>query len=377
MFAIFWCGAMIRTETDIECKRAEDGVRCDSRPSSKAGRLAQLTALCATALAIAFAPRLATAGAKQANLPYAAIHDPQFIPASQTAFLSSKDLVIGVTDGKTAKAYPAAILAQHGVVQDQTAAGPIAVTWCSYCNTALVFRTTVGGKALVFDTGGVIGGNEVFRDRETGSRWQQSTFEAISGPLKGAHLTLYPFLLTTWSEWRKLYPRTLVLKPLPGYANRLAAENDIVRQGEIGMAGPAHKGAFGHDTRLRPKDTIVGLEAGGEAKAYAMSALEHVHVVNDTVGGSPILIVHQPASDTTTAFVPWIDGKRLKFRAADADADKLIDLETHSLWSAYGVCVAGRRKGTRLKRLILEPEFWFAWSEFHPKTLLYGSSATR
>ncbi len=59
------------------------------------------------------------------------------------------------------------------------------------------------GKALVFDTVGLIGGNEVFRDRETGSRWQQSSLEAISGPLKGAHLALYPFLLTTWGEWRR------------------------------------------------------------------------------------------------------------------------------------------------------------------------------
>ena len=34
----------------------------------------------------------------------------------------------------------------------------------------------------------------------------------------------------------------------------------------------------------------------------------------------------------------------------------------------YGVCVEGPMKGTRLKPLILEPEFWFAWSEFHPQT---------
>ena len=37
-------------------------------------------------------------------------------------------------------------------------------------------------------------------------------------------------------------------------------------------------------------------------------------------------------------------------------------------WTAYGVCVEGPMKGTRLKPLILEPEFWFAWSEFHPQT---------
>ena len=61
----------------------------------------------------------------------------------------------------------------------------------------------------MFDTVGLVGGNEVFKDRQTGSRWQQSTLEAISGPLKGTHLDIYPFLLTTWSEWRKQNPGTL------------------------------------------------------------------------------------------------------------------------------------------------------------------------
>lgn len=361
----------------MERTRAGNDLRFDAGPSIKPGRFAPLITLCAVAMAIAFAPKPASAAAGRRNLPYAAIHNPQFIPASQATFLSANDLLIGVTQGKTAMAYPAAILAQHGVVQDQAARVPIAVTWCSYCNTALVFRTTVKGKALVFDTGGVIGGNEVFRDRQTGSRWQQSTFEAVSGPLKGTHLTLYPFLLTTWNEWRRLHPDTLVLKPLPGYVDRLADENEIVRQAEIGMAGPAHQGAFGHDTRLRPKDTVVGLETGGDVKAYSMAALERAHVVNDSVGGTPILIVYQPASDTTTAFVAQAGGKTLKFRAADPRADKLVDLETHSTWDAYGVCTAGRLKGTRLKSLILEPEFWFAWSEFHPNAPLYGSSSGR
>jgi hypothetical protein len=240
-----------------------------------------------------------------------------------------------------------------------------------------VFRAAVKGKALVFDTVGLIGGNEVFKDRETGSRWQQSSLEAISGPLKGTHLALYPFLLTTWGEWRRLHPNTLVLKPLPGYADRLATLNRIIRQGVVGLAGPAPRGAFSHDTRLRPRDTIVGLEMDGETKAYPMSALRRALVVNDTVGSRPVLIVHQPASDTTTAFVAQVDSRRLKFRAADREADQIVDLETHSTWNAYGVCVAGRMKGTRLKPLILEPEFWFAWSEFHPKTLLYGSKAAR
>jgi hypothetical protein len=240
-----------------------------------------------------------------------------------------------------------------------------------------VFRAAARGKTLLFDTAGLIGGNEVFKDRETGSRWQQSSLEAIAGPLKGVHLALYPFLLTTWGEWHKQHPDTLVLKPLPGYANRLADMNRIINQGVVGMAGPAPRGAFSRDSRLPPRDTIVGLETAGETKAYPVSALQRVRVLNDTVGGTPVLMVHQPDSDTTTAFVAKVDGKRLKFRSADAEADKLIDLETHSMWSAYGECVSGRMKGARLKPLILEPEFWFAWSEFHPKTLLYGSGSAR
>ena len=38
---------------------------------------------------------------------------------------------------------------------------------------------------------------------------------------------------------------------------------------------------------------------------------------------------------------------------------------------AYGQCVAGRLKGSKLDPLILEPEYWFAWSEFHRDTAIY------
>jgi Protein of unknown function (DUF3179) len=72
-----------------------------------------------------------TAAQKQAQerLPYAAIHDPQFISASSAAFLHNPDRVIGVVSGPVAKAYPAAILSQHGLVEDQSPSGPIAITW--------------------------------------------------------------------------------------------------------------------------------------------------------------------------------------------------------------------------------------------------------
>lgn len=63
------------------------------------------------------------------NLPYAPVHDPQFMSAAEATFLHSDDRVIGVVAGTVAKAFPASILIQHGLVEDRLPSGPIAVTW--------------------------------------------------------------------------------------------------------------------------------------------------------------------------------------------------------------------------------------------------------
>jgi uncharacterized protein DUF3179 len=233
-----------------------------------------------------------------------------------------------------------------------------------------VFRAQAKGKPLVLDNAGVVAGNEVFKDRETGSRWQQSSLEAISGPLRGEHLKLFPFLLTSWQEWRRLHPDTRVLKPLPGYADRIAEKNAMIRQGLSGE-GAAPSDVTYHDNRLRPKTMILGVDVGGASKAFPLDALRRERVVNDTLGGKPVLIVHQPASDTTTAFVARSGGRTLTFAAANEGATELTDRETKSRWTAYGDCTSGPLKGSALEAIILEPEYWFAWSEFHRDTGIY------
>ena len=67
--------------------------------------------------------------AQGASLPYAAVHSPEFISPAAATFMNPDDRVIGVTGGKAPKAYPAGILAQHGLVEDDSPDGPIAVTW--------------------------------------------------------------------------------------------------------------------------------------------------------------------------------------------------------------------------------------------------------
>lgn len=236
-----------------------------------------------------------------------------------------------------------------------------------------MFRAEAKGRKLHFETVGVIGANEVFGDKETGSHWQQSSLTAISGPLKGGHLELFPFLLTSWGEWRRIHPGTLVLKPTPEYAERLPEVNRLIREGLSGR-GAAPAGVLRKDDRLPPKTMVLGLDVKGSNKAFPLTALRDARVINDHLGGEPVLVVHQPASDTTTAFLPRVNGRTLEFSAANAQTTELTDRETHSRWDAYGNCKSGPLAGSHLPTLILEPEYWFAWSEFHTNSSIYGAA---
>jgi uncharacterized protein DUF3179 len=235
-----------------------------------------------------------------------------------------------------------------------------------------VFRAEASGKVLDLRPAGDRGGNELFLDPGTGTRWQQATGEAISGPLNGARLARYPFLLTSWAAWRRLHPGTLVLEPLPGYRERMPAVNERILEAAFGDTH-ADPRALPHDHRLPDHTPVFGLEIRGARKAYPIYALRQSPVVNDELGGQPILIVFQPDSITTTAFSRRWRGRVLRFQAADAAVTELVDAETHSRWNPYGECVAGRLKGARLEPLSLEQEFWFSWSEFFPKTAVFAA----
>ena len=39
-------------------------------------------------------------------------------------------------------------------------------------------------------------------------------------------------------------------------------------------------------------DLVLGIESDGEARAYPVSMIFYHHIVNDTIGGRPILITY-------------------------------------------------------------------------------------
>ena len=117
----------------------------------------------------------------------------------------------------------------------------------------------------------------------------------------------------------KLHPDTLVLRPLPGYAERIPEVNQRVEKGLL-QRGNAPQGVLRTDSRLPPKTMILGLDVEGHSKAFPLNTLRKTRVVNDTLGESPILIVHQRGSDTTTAFSARLKENALTFTAANPEA---------------------------------------------------------
>jgi hypothetical protein len=231
------------------------------------------------------------------------------------------------------------------------------------------------GRALTFFHTNMVAMNFTFADRETGTRWQQETGEAFEGPLKGRRLEIYPFLITTWKEWRDRHRSTLAMAPVPGLEELYEQMWRTILARRPGRPGPPP------DRTLRPEDPrlpayapIVGLEAGGARRAYSLDVLTKERVVNDRLGNEAVLVIYRPESDTVTAFSRQLGGRALTFEPRP-QSDDLVEVETRSRWNPYGECLEGKLRGRRLNVIVAVRQFWWSWAAFFPSTDVYGGMA--
>jgi hypothetical protein len=304
------------------------------------------------------------------------VRNPVFVNASLATFLEDDDRVIGVEGEGVAKAYPAAVAIWHHGIEDRLGAVPLFVTWCNECNTSMVYRAEADGRPLMFFHTNMVRQNMTFADRETRTRWQQQTGEAIEGPLKGRRLEVYPFVLTSWSEWRARHPQTLVMEPIPGFEELYDIWVKVIEWRRPGRAeGAVARRVQREDNRLPAYEPVVGLEAGGARRGYPRLLLKEEIVVNDRLGAEDVLVLYNGKADAVTAFSRTLEGRTLRFeRQPSGD---LLDVDTRSRWNTYGECVGGRLEGQRLRGLLVVPQFWWAWSVFYPDTDVYTGRGTR
>ncbi len=227
------------------------------------------------------------------------------------------------------------------------------------------------GRALTFFHTNMVAMNFTFADRETGTGWQQETGEAFEGPLKGRRLEIYPFLITTWKEWRDRHRNTLAMVPVPGLEELYDQMWRTILARRPGRPGPpADRTLRPEDPRLPAYAPIVGLEAGGARRAYSLDVLTQERIVNDRLGDEPVLVIYRPESDTVTAFSRQLDGRALTFDPRQR-SDDLVDVETRSRWNPYGECLEGELRGRRLTVIVGVRQFWWSWAAFFPSTDVY------
>jgi hypothetical protein len=246
-----------------------------------------------------------------------------------------------------------------------------------------VFRADVRGQTLVMDFAANVNMNFVMRDRQTRSLWQQATGEAYEGPLSGQHLEIYPFVVTTWEEWRAEHAKTLVLAPVAGDVAYVPEgggppinlykllwdrrQQEFQDQRAARGGGRPARPLRREDSRLPMYEQVVGLDAGGARRAYPVAVLKKERVVNDQLGTQPLVLLATPDGAMVTAFARTLRGRTLTFEMR-GPAGRVVDVETGSRWNAFGECVEGTLRRNQLTMLTPLPSLWFSWAQFYADT---------
>lgn len=239
------------------------------------------------------------------------------------------------------------------------------------------------GEPLSFGVSGKLWRDSlVMYDRNTRSLWSQLLGRAVAGPLTGEELAEIPAETTTWADWRRSHPDTLVLRK-PHDEMVL----DIRRRGSnydqyhedaesIGVVGTENP-----DRRLGPKTLVFGFEGEDRPTAVPLSLLEQSPVLNARVGDRPVVFFSPPGEAAVMAFERRLDGEEITFERvsgeeeADGDARLVVrDSETGSTWSwRRGECVQGELEGRGLERIPGKVAYWGVWAQFHRNTRVIRS----
>jgi hypothetical protein len=241
------------------------------------------------------------------------------------------------------------------------------------CHTGLVWESAIDGRRTDFHLAGINNQNFLMQDDQTGSWWQQISGEAILGPLAGRRLRLLPADEVSFAIWRREHPGGRVLRPAADPAWRAFSEGWEEKTARLPVVGP-----YAAPGELAPRALVVGVEAGGAAKAYPFATLAAGSPLVDTLGGVPVVVLVAEDGRSVRAFEAAQDGRRLTLYAPasagpapGARPRQWLDGETGSRWDFAGRCVAGALAGRRLRQIPALKDYWFDWRAYHPDGQVY------
>ena len=312
-----------------------------------------------------------------------AIYNPRFVKSElATKWLKPVEPVISLVINGQARAYPLQILMWHEIINDQIGSVPVIVTFCPLCYSANVFDRRIKDKIYTFGTSGMLRySNMVMYDKQTESLWQQVIGRALVGDMADSSLIPIPAQIISFEQFTTAYKDGLVLSRQTGH-RRDYGRNPYVGYDDIRNKPFMYRGK--EDGRLSPMQKLVTVSINNISKAYPYFVTQKKQVINDEVGGEPIVVFHVSGAvsaldkpkialsrddGSTGVFRREVNGRILSF---NRKSSTFVDEQTGSTWDITGKAVKGPLKGKKLSPVIHGDYFAFVWLVFKPESEIYN-----
>lgn len=211
----------------------------------------------------------------------------------------------------------------------------------------MVHVREIDGKPARFGHSGWLWHNAfLLYDVATDSLWHPVTGRAMSGPLRGRSLRQLPVAFLTWRAWRTEHPGTRVLR-------KPRADGDDYDERNARMR-------FGY-----------AVDVGAASRMYAFSDLPGAGTVEDTVGGTPVVVVRDLVAEAAFVFErPAEGGRTLSFDwDGTAPGGRPVLRERggrRAWWARSGTPVPGTGAERPLRQLPGSEWETAAWALQHP-----------
>jgi len=198
-------------------------------------------------------------------------------------------------------------------------------------------------------------------------RRPRSVHGIIAFGIGTALLLLARTALANPEAWSRAWPKTDFSKTAVDFAEILSGGPP--KDGIPSIDDPKFADAADVDD-LSPTEPVVGLAINGDARAYPLRILTWHEIVNDEVGGIPVIVTYCPLCNSAIVFDRRVDGRAVEFGTTGKlrNSDLIMyDRDSESWWQQFlGEAIVGTRVGTRLKALPARLESWELFKQRHP-----------
>ena len=124
------------------------------------------------------------------------------------------------------------------------------------------------------------------------------------------------------------------------------------------------------DEWIEDNELVLALEHNDIKRVYPLQILVWHEIVNDNVGGDPVLVTYCPLCGSGIAYNPVINGKTYDFGTSGKLLDSnlvMYDRPTNTYWTQIdGLAIVGTLTGIELEPISIDTVVWRYWKVAHP-----------